>query len=129
MKSLNLVTPLVRMNISKGGHSAVYVWLLIVSVVILSGFLNLVGFTGVDCRGGESGSNAVVEDIESSTSDTPFSSREESIGEEESDLFDLLDLIFCVIRDCENGVFVDRGDVVYSSTVAFIALVISALEV
>lgn len=129
IKSLSLVTPLVLMKMSSGGHSAVYVWLLMTSAVIASGFWNLAVFTGVDCKGGESGSKAVVvEDIESSTSSFSLESIEESLTEE-SEFLDLLDRIFWVIRDCENGVFGSLGVVVYSSTVALIALVISAREV
>lgn len=82
MKSLSRVTLLVRMKISRGGHSAVYVWLLIVSAVMFSGFENLRGFAVVvDCKRGDSGSRAVVEDIESSTSDpTPASGDASLIG-------------------------------------------------
>ena len=37
MKSLNRSTPLVRMKMSSGGQPAVYMWLVRVSVVMVSG--------------------------------------------------------------------------------------------
>lgn len=94
MKSLSRVTLLVRMKMSSGGHSAVYVWLLIVSAVMFSGFGNRRGLVAVDCKGGDSGSNAVVEDIESSTSDpAPAPGDVSLIESRDSDRLDF-DLIF-----------------------------------
>lgn len=104
MKSLNRVTLLVLMNMSSGGHSAVYVWLFMVSAVMFSAFGNLRGLVVVDCKGGDSGSKAVVEDIESSTSDfAPESGDVSLIKSRESVRLEWFDLIFCVILDCENG--------------------------
>jgi hypothetical protein len=84
----------------------------------------------VDCKGGDSGSRAVVDDIESSTSDlAPASGDVSLIESRDSVRLELFDLIFCVILDCENGGFDGRDGWVNSSIVALIALVISALEV
>lgn len=133
MKSLSRVTPLVRMNMSSGGSSRVYVWLSIVSAVIVSGFGYLqaeaAGFV-VDCSGGESGSSAVVDDTDPSTSDFAVGSGDVSrVGVVEWPCLSWLDRIFCDILVGENGPLDDRVGVVYSSTVALIELAISALDV
>lgn len=131
MKSLRRMTLLVRMNISSGGQSAVYIWLLIVLTVIDSGSFNatvLPFFWGVVW--GESGFKVVVEDTESSTSDLAPGSGEDSRSDvEEPDRISWLDRIVCVILACEKEAAAGSGGVVYSSTVALIAAVISAREV
>jgi hypothetical protein len=69
MKSLSLSTPLVRTNRSKGGLSDVYMWLVIVSAVIVSTFGYMVTLSELpDLRGGESGCSVVVDEAESSRS-------------------------------------------------------------
>lgn len=130
MKSLNRLTPLVRMNMSSGGHPAVYVWLLIVSAVIVSLSLNWGVFVfPLGAARGESGFR-VVDDMESSTSDLEVGSGDVSRSDDdEVDFFSCLDLISCSILACEKGVIGGTGGDENSSTVALIAAVISALEV
>lgn len=101
-----------------------------VSAVIFSGFGNLRGLVVVDCKGGDSGSKAVVEDIESSTSETDPLSGEVSLIESRGPAcLEWFDRIFCVILVCEKGGLDGRDGELNSSIVALIALVISALEV
>ena len=68
MKSLNLFTPLVLMSKSKGGLPAVNIWSFKVSVVMVSGS----GYNEASWKslGGDSGCNVVVEEMESSISET-----------------------------------------------------------
>lgn len=153
MKSLSRVTPLVRTKMSRGGSSRVYVWLSIVSAVIVSGFGYRAAADDNDNdndddndddaaaaaaaagrESGESGSSSsavVADDIEdSSASDLAVGSGDGSrLGGGEESRFSWLDRIFCEILVCENGPLGERDGVVYSSTVALIALVISALDV
>jgi hypothetical protein len=67
MKSLNRLTPLVRIKRSSGGSPAVNRFSSIVSVLMVSGS----GKTGLSwlCVGGESGLSVVEEETDSSASD------------------------------------------------------------
>jgi len=102
MKSLSLSTPLVRTKRSSGGLPAVYMWLVIVSAVMVSAFGYMVTPPAPsDFRGGESGCSVVVDEAESSRS----SDRDEGGGGEDSliddstsELSPCFDNIFCVMR-------------------------------
>src|SRR6266536_4669543 len=121
MKSLNLLTPLVRISRSSGGSPAVNICSSMVSDVIVSGSgymaPSLVSF------GGDSGCKVVDDETESSISDVL-----EGVGEVErsGDLLRFLERIFCVIRVSENGRACAVSGLEKSSTVALLAVVISA---
>jgi hypothetical protein len=92
MKSLNLLTPLVRIRRSRGGSPAVKMWSPIVSDVMVSGSGYKV--PSLISAGGDSGCNVVEEDTESSISD-----RLDGVGDSDrrGEEVRFLDLIFCVI--------------------------------
>ena len=85
-----------------------------------------------DLEGDESTWSVAEEETESST---PSDWVEDGVGEVSrivervSALSRCFDMIFCVIRVCENNVFCGREAVEYSSTVDLTACVISSLEV
>jgi hypothetical protein len=111
MKSLSLSTPLVRTNKSNGGLPEVYMWLVIVSAVIVSAFGYIVmPAESSDFRGGESGCSVVVEEAESSrSSDRDDGGGEDSLIDDSPSLTSpCLDSIFCVMRFCEKGVLWGR---------------------
>lgn len=129
IKSLSLSTPLVRMKRSNGGHSAVYMWLLRVSAVMVSGFLKALGTSWVveSDDGGVPGGSVVPDDTEQSTSSGGGDSWMEPSA---ASLFPAcFERIFCLMRVWEKALFWGRGWLEYSTAVDRIACVISSLEV